>query len=284
MAISDLTTWTESDPQNRLTVTATSVTINDLERDDDGTYVYYDFGAGYWSGDWEIRFKYTTPASGESDASSWIYPVAFTNDLNEQDGIEALSHNSQGVLFLNSAGTPRFPVYRVETGARTTEYPTDLAWETTYYITLARDDDGGGSGKGQLTLRIYTVNYYGEDGAVEHDTVTLDLTAQVDFQYILLASPRGNDTQATDGLIEDLDLDLGAANYVDIAGTISASTAVSGSLDVATAASIAGTISGVSSVSGVLTVSNFPSGSTTATNSKLSVMAFGNNRLYYEDV
>lgn len=47
---------------------------------------------------------------------------------------------------------------------------------------------------------------------------------------------------------------------------------------------LAGSVAATALPSGALTVSGFPSGSVAATNSNLSVVAFGNNRLYYEDV
>lgn len=73
--------------------------------------------------------------------------------------------------------------------------------------------------------------------------------------------------------------------YVELAGTIAATTSVSSSLLTSMATELSATISAQSSVSGgTLVVSNFPSGSTAATNSNLSVIAFGNNSLYYEDV
>jgi len=279
MANEDFTTWTENDPQSRLTVTSSSITINDLERDDLTTWVYYDFGADYWNGDISVRFKYTTPVTEDSTASSWIYPLAFTNTVDEQNDIESGGGDSQGVLFLNSAGTPRFPIYHVEAGSRTTSYPTDLSWGTAYYITIERDDDGGVNSTGQLTLRVYTTNFYGESGAVEHSTVTLDCSAgeQNDFRYIMLASPRGTGTEATDGLIENLEL-TSSINYVDMSGTVTGAGYLTGSLD--TGAGLSGTITAISTVTGF--VSSGPLSGAKVENYTRYLVAFGNDTCSYQ--
>lgn len=230
MAIQDFTTWTEIDPPEVITVTESSITVDDMERRDDSC-VYKDYGANYFSGDVTFRFKFTTPASDDSTPAAWIYPMAMVNAANEMgDEMESNSHPGQGIIFLNSAGTPKLPLFKVEGGSRTTSYPDDLSWETTYYITFERDDDGGANSTGQLTIRVYTTNYYGEAGAVEHDTATLDCGAgqQVDFRYLQLMFPRGSIAlYPTDAVLEDFDDDPGEPTYRDVAFTIAATSGFS---------------------------------------------------------
>jgi len=288
MAIADLTTWTELDPGDDLTVTATSITAVGLVRSS-SSGVWHDYGAGVINGDFTFRLKLTTPASGDSQDASWIYPLIIHEYTSFKDGQELETDNIEatGFIFLNSSGAARLPIFKTEGTARTTAYPDNLAWETTYYITFERDDNGGANGTGQSTLRIYTVNYYGETGAVEHDTVTIDSAAGygLDGRIVELMTPRGDvgASQTTNFLIEDFDPDP-SVSFTELSGTIAATTAVSGDISIATASELSGTIAAETALTGVLTVSSFPVGAVSATRSTRRLIAFANNQLYYEDI
>jgi hypothetical protein len=285
MAIQNFTTWTEIDPSSVITVTPTSITVDDMERRDDGS-VYKDYGVNHFDGDVSFKFKFTTPASEDSTDSAWIYPLAMVNEANEMgDEMELNSHPGQGIIFLNISGTPKMPLFKVEGGSRTTSYPDDLAWETTYYITFERDDDGGANSTGQLTIRVYTTNYYGEDGAVEHDTATLDCGAgqQVDFQYLQLMFPRGSiGLYPTDALLEDFNDDVEDPTYRDVAFTIAGTSGFSIAADSVVYKDAAFTIAGTSGFSCAAemiggTVENYE------TNQTCRLVVAGNDSIYYED-
>ena len=52
MALEDFTTYTEVDTAGRLTVTSDTITIENLDRDED-SYIYADKGADFFDGDYE---------------------------------------------------------------------------------------------------------------------------------------------------------------------------------------------------------------------------------------
>jgi len=279
LAIEDLTTWTEADPQAKLTVDATSVTINNLERNDNDTWVDYDFGSGYFSGDFTFRFEYTTPASGDSSVSCWIYPFVLSNALDDPSHIESASGDFQSIIFSVGAGPVAYLYLDVvENGTRHTAVPDPISFSTKYYVTLERADSAGVNGTGQLTLRLYTGNYYGESGAVEHDTVTQDcgVGEQNDFQYVMLAAVRGDaSAYPTDGVIENVDL---SPTTIEIVGTISGSSSLTGTLSLTK--EIAGTISGTATLTGFLTYG--PLTGAKSEHYQQYLVAFGNDTCSFE--
>lgn len=230
MAVEDLTTWTETDPSGRLTVASSSITVTDLYRGDTGTWVRKDFGSGYWSGDFEFRFEVTTPDSSDHDNQAWATPIMLANSLEtlyeiEQGGTEA--DDAIGVGFYYAGGSSvRMFLFYVADGSRTTNHNTDLSWNTKYYLTLIRDDDGGANSTGKLTLYTCTGNYYGESGASLVCTYTLDLPSgeQNDYQYVILCSAYGYagsyPSDNTSFLFENLDLDLDSGSTEERAFTI----------------------------------------------------------------
>lgn len=215
MAIEDFTTWTEGDPESRLTVTADTITIDSLYRDEDGTWVYKDFGAGYFSGDFTFRMKFTTPVDDtQINSSAIIYPLMLANTVDEPDAIDGASGDYQGFTFQRVVNSLQFILTLCENGSLTQSTISPLDYNTTYYLTLTRDDDGGANSAGQLQLEAYKTNYSGEAGAVEEDTVTADCGAgeQNDFRYAVLAVPEGwsgGFNYYADGIIEDFDPDVG---------------------------------------------------------------------------
>ena len=81
MAIENFTTYTEVDPNNKLTVTSTKITAVDLDRDEDA-YVYKDFGANNFSRldvDFEWRIEST---SVNTCAMSIGFTAATLDDSN----------------------------------------------------------------------------------------------------------------------------------------------------------------------------------------------------------
>jgi hypothetical protein len=207
MAIQNLTTWDLEDPNNVRTVSYSSIIGDDISRLDGG-YLSRDYGADYWQQDFTFKLEIVTPAAIDSAVGAWLYPLIVCNTLGDGEHIELDSSSSIGLMAINSAGLMRMPLYKDESTTRTTEYVPDLAWETRYYVTMELDYDGGVNSTGRITLRVYTGNYYGGSGAVEHGTVTLDMSVgfQVQYRYIeLMAARGGGGNQTTDYTLENFD-------------------------------------------------------------------------------
>ena len=209
MALEDFTTWVVGEEiGDPLTVTANSITWNDINRNQDDTFVYKDKGAGYFSGDFTHSFKFTTPAAVDAQDGAWVYAWVLTNSVNSPTEIDAANGDLQGFFFVNAAvDTPRFALDITEDGAQYLDNSSTINFSTTYYIVIDRDDDGGVNNTGRLTAYITTGDYY--PGGTPFDTLTLDCDAgeQNDFRYIFATVPRGGTTSATtDGIVQDFNL------------------------------------------------------------------------------
>jgi hypothetical protein len=91
-----------------------------------------------------------------------------------------------------------------------TDSHVNFSYATTYYLLIARDYDGG-TGTGSLTVKIYSTSADrdADSGSNLIDTLSVNLTAQTDFQYFYPLSaytPSGG--QAITGVLSNLDLGL----------------------------------------------------------------------------
>jgi len=260
----DFTTYTETDAGGLLTVAETSVTWDDVTRAS-AAIVWKDFGADYFGSDLHHRIEFTVPANGDMDDSAWVYFWAITNvGGTSYPGyfpgyIETANGDYQSVCFVNGAGDmPFFQLRLSEAGNVVLDTSTTLTASTKYYLDIVRDDDGGANGTGQYTVYVCTGNYYTESGYSLIDTLTVDCSAgeQNDFRYMYVTLPRGSGAQATDGVVESLDME--SVTYYDVSGTITATWTVAGTINCT-----------VNSYKPIL---------------KKRVVAIGNDCVYYEDV
>ncbi len=211
MALEDFTTYTESDPGSDITVDTNIITWNDLNRTTAaGGLVYKDKGVDYFDGNFTHRIKFTTPSADQAADGAWVYFWVLTNAIDYPGNIDTANGDFQGLYWLNTTGDiPRFDLNICENGTASTDSSVTCSYSTTYYFQIERVDNGGANSTGQLTVRITTVNYYDETGAVAFDTLTLDcgVGEQNNFQYVYATASRGGVTNAiTDGVVEDLNL------------------------------------------------------------------------------
>lgn len=92
--------WTEVDGGSDLTVTASTITAATMA-ENAVDYVYYDYGASYWSEDYDFtfRFKYT-----ESTDSQLMYPWALISTTVGATGQRVGVDNVQYLKFTTSGG------------------------------------------------------------------------------------------------------------------------------------------------------------------------------------
>ena len=143
MATQNLTTYTEVDPNNHLSETATRVTASTLNRDETA-YLYKDFGVDYFNA-LDIDFEIIVGAA--SSTAGGFGGLCVSNTLDSIDGfsaydISALAHESA------SAPNHRIYLYR---GAVAAGEAYGINPDTLYYLTLERV-----SGSSSVQLRIYS--------------------------------------------------------------------------------------------------------------------------------
>jgi hypothetical protein len=307
MAVEDFTTWTEDDPNSKITVTSSTITVTAFSRDQAGSWVYNDKGSNYFSGDFTHRFKFNKDTGTNFNI---FYPWLITNSVDEPNDIDTANGDFQGLyIFQANAFTYHMCLQMCEGGTLKHAYgscPNPIVFneDTDYYITITRDDDGGVNSTGQLQVEVYTGNYSGELGAVEVGTETLDCSAgeQNDFQYIFAAAPERSSGALflITADISDYNLAPSSAVLVDIVGTSAGQSTASGSMTgpvliigssagqggssgrVITVVGMAGTSAGQSSISAF--ISSGPLSPSKANRLTKRLVAAANNQLYYEDI
>ncbi len=207
MATEDLTTYTESDALNRLTVTTDRVTWTDLYRGDDQIYLYDDKGVDFFDGDFahDITVKQT---AGGGATRSIVGVWGLTNNLNDIFGI-LLANQTAFFLTLQNSISPTTRGLRINQIEGRVLYSSprfDITNGTDYYVRIVRNETGGASGYG--TLKAFIYSDAGRTSLL--GTINLDLLfSKKDFRYIQLATSydflSGSDGSQS-GYAEDVDL------------------------------------------------------------------------------
>lgn len=151
MANEDFTTYTEVDPNSRITVTAPKVAFSGLRNNDSPSYVYKDFGASYFTGNFSIKFEFQLDS--------------FVNGMNElelcvlSDSVGAFNDikTANGNMFIAGlAGGASAAIYveEVDGGAYYASAGYTISTSTLYYCTLRRDGSVGTYGT--LHLEVYS--------------------------------------------------------------------------------------------------------------------------------
>jgi len=131
MALQDYNTYTEQDPNGRLVIN----TITNLLRSDTTTWIYKDFGVGFF-GDLPLGINFEGEESS-STASSSIHICAISNNIAGFQTHLDNTFDSYHCFFNKSAGGALF--FQVQSS--TAGFPTDsvgISTSTRYYFTLTR--------------------------------------------------------------------------------------------------------------------------------------------------
>ena len=173
----DYTEYTEVDiPADRVSVLGLQCDMLNLD-DDETVYVYKDFGAGYFAGDFEHRLRFRcTGYTGAALCVIW----ALSNDLGDMRALTVANKDMLYVLYRADNHT----LYLTEcvAGNLQTSAITNLSDSTYYFLTIRRVL--GTDSPGDLYLYVYS------DGARTQEVghVKLALTEQQQFGYLYVMS------------------------------------------------------------------------------------------------
>lgn len=198
MAYEYFLNYDETDENNTVTVAASKVSWAALGRSDT-SHVSRSKGSNHFAGDFEHLFEvqYSDVISNPLNC--------FWGLANAQADFKALIDSSADAVNFNHYSSNRLRLSVLEDGVHTLDQWTSAVAGTTYYITLARDDDGGANSAGQYTAEIRTTSHTGTLRA----TLTVDCAAgeQNDFEYIFsLMSYDDNTSPHAGGFTQNLDL------------------------------------------------------------------------------
>lgn len=198
MALEDFTSgWSETDPGNDITRTSTKVDCVTLERGT-SSYVSKDFGAGFFSGDFNFAFEMYVG----STVGNGTFPGAICLSQTADDWDAVRTSDSFSITFDTVADVS----IRGTVGGTTQGQAVagDTAEGTLYFMELNRNDDGGGSSAGLYTLYIRTESHTGP----LVDTLALSFSTAIDFRYVLVAQMQDSNTGSITGYIQNLDLEF----------------------------------------------------------------------------
>ncbi|KKL71872.1 hypothetical protein LCGC14_2090580 [marine sediment metagenome] len=201
MAFEDLSTYTEVDPNSRLTKTTRRVAWTALQRDEDA-YIYYDKGADHFSGDFTHHLTIDTTAAGTTSPGSKVFCWAITNLVNDMKGIQG-SSGDYFAVFLYRSFTGVFEIYLEEcNGGIPQQTAYTAALNTIYYLKVVRDESVGTYG----TIYCYIYSDAARTTLLATLTQTID-TAKRDFRYVFACNTwNSGETVAMTGYTENLEL------------------------------------------------------------------------------
>ena len=200
MAYQDLTAYTKVDPDGKMTVTTTRLTLASL-LENHVAYLGKDFGAGYFNANFNHNFDLNLTSS--TTASDTCPTWALSDYLGNWGNIITNSKNEYAIAVYNRDGsTYRLYIAFIVGGTRY-EYdgtPYFANYGTTYYCTVRYDSSVGTYGT--LYLDIYS------DSARSSliTTISHACIASPNFQYVFLTQTNGGPIGPVDGYIENLDL------------------------------------------------------------------------------
>jgi len=195
--LQDYTAYIEVDTASRLTVAANTLTIASLDTDET-LKLTYDFGASYFSGDFEhsLNIKVTV-GTGTESCYLWGMSDSIANPIGTlitaNTDLIALAWTN-GALILTERNST----------VSTTDTSSALSLATDYYLRIVRDEAVGTYGT--LYCYIYTDREYCE----LVDTISVTLTEAKDWRYLWAASSVGDGAGSTvfTGTISNLTLDI----------------------------------------------------------------------------
>jgi len=184
----------QSDPNERLTITADRVTFTGLTSDET-CYFYRDAGAGHFDGNFEHLVKVYYDSAG-AGSDPWVNFWALANYIGPMTGtnnfIFSFIYYADGIMYIRE--------FYDETAYSDAGY---ISFDTVYFCEIERDEAVGTYGT--LYNYICTGNYY-DDGGSLHDTYSFALHIKDDYRYIYATQSKTGKGAAITGYMELLDL------------------------------------------------------------------------------
>lgn len=211
MATEDLTTFTEVDPNARITVTAAKSAWVNLQ-DNDVSYVYKDYTAGHFTGSFRHNSEAQMTSSHDGNASVTVWGLA--DDIGDFGALSAGNTKNSFILVMVANGGNTAPFFQLLEqdvtaggyGAAGTYYTgIDVVFNTPYYLQMYRDLGVGTYG----TLYAYVYSDSGRTTLVDTLTVTLH-TSVKNFRYLYVTQTDTATSRYQTGFTQNFDLSASA--------------------------------------------------------------------------
>ncbi len=200
MAAENFNTFSETDPNSRITRTSSKVTWTNMTRDE-SAFVDLDKGVGFFGASFihTLHVKITA-ATTSSSLMGAVWMVA-TEEADYNAIRQNAASNALALEFYRSGTQPRFALNENVGSGNTLSANFDATLNVDYFMTITRDEDTGANGT--LTCAIYS------DAARTNllDTLSVTLTVNNNFQFLYgMASGDFNNANVWSGFTENLDI------------------------------------------------------------------------------
>jgi len=189
--------WTEEDPGTDIVVTATKVAWTALPENLD-SYVYYDFTAAYFNGDFRHEFECELTAA---DDGAEMNPWSLSNDVEDAKWLYDNDKDCLNLIFYRNGASYYLYLYECNGGVIVDDN-VEITVGTTYYLTVVRDESVGTFGA------LYCYIYTDSARTILHAKLDVTLTEKQDFRYLwaCLSYNSGNGALTVTGFTQNLTL------------------------------------------------------------------------------
>lgn len=198
MATLDLTTFTETDPNSKITVTSTKADWSALSTTDSAR-VFYDFGAAFFNGNFEHLWEAYVNSGTTDGTGGYGWALANVNTLHAADGETVQRINVR----LQDEGAARINLQETFGTGQSYQDFDALSYNTLYYCKTIRDESVGTYG----TLYNYVYSDSGRTTLVA--TQTLTLHGLLDFRYFYAMTGQGSGSGTLTGYTQNFDIGAG---------------------------------------------------------------------------
>ena len=177
----DFTTWSETDEGSDLSVAENTITITDLLSRDEDSFVEKDFGADYFSGDFEVWID-VNMSKAEIGSVTGIFELSNYQGNTRQARIQFSTDIA--VSFGNVDGsTPNISIKQQIGNDIINDITTEtLSLSTDYYLKIVRDESVGDYG----TATVYV--YSDSNRSTLVDSVSITLYHRIAYRYVHVAA------------------------------------------------------------------------------------------------
>lgn len=178
MSSEDLSGYTATDANGRLTVSKIEAVVADFRRDDT-VYLYKDFGAAHFNA---LDIHFIAEMKSTSDASSQFLPLCVSNNIEDQTGFASTDISVQ---FRQNSGVLKILLSR---GAEiANDSISDLSLNTPYYLKLSRAASNN-------TVYLYIYSNFSETTLI--DTLSVSGFIATTYRYLFAMNQREIATSA----------------------------------------------------------------------------------------
>lgn len=252
------TLYTEVDPNTHITPAASSVTLSGLDRGAD-TYLYRDFGADAWNGNFTVDFDFNVDAASASGSICEAFFLG--NILDDVNGAHADRISARLYPYNNPSWNVGLFLSEKYGGTvyQDLNTSTGLALNTTYYARVKRVGTA-------FTFKVYASSANRSSETSPLVTLSLTLHATVAFRYFFpVNNYNSGHTLAFSGTLSNHNIVTGPASVWFASGTIAATSTVTGAAFPGNMVNAAGTIAGTSNIAGNANILKDAAGNITAT-------------------